>query len=119
MFSYNTTPHQLTGQSPFMLMFGQEPHLPVDFLLGRVEEPRAGDVCSWVWEHQQRLKVAVESARERMKMAAAQRKERVDRKGPVDVLPAGQLVYMQDRSYRGRHKIRDIWNRCFSGGESP
>lgn len=40
----NTIPHQTTGQSPFLLMFGQEPQLPVDFLLCYVEEP-ATEVC--------------------------------------------------------------------------
>ena len=67
LFSYNTTPHQTTGQSPFLLMFGWEPQLPIDFLLGRVEKPTAGDVCDWVQEHQRRLQVAVGNAWERMR----------------------------------------------------
>ncbi|GAA6083783.1 uncharacterized protein LOC122335106, partial [Tachysurus ichikawai] len=51
VFCYNTTPHQLTGESPYYLMFGQEPQLPVDFLLGGVPEPAAGSIQSWVMEH--------------------------------------------------------------------
>uniref|UniRef100_A0AAQ4PVA4 Integrase catalytic domain-containing protein n=1 Tax=Gasterosteus aculeatus aculeatus TaxID=481459 RepID=A0AAQ4PVA4_GASAC len=78
LFNYNTTPHQATGQSPFLLMFGREPLLPIDFLLGSVEEPTAGEVCNWVREHQRRLQVAVGNARERMKWTAAQRKTRSD-----------------------------------------
>lgn len=31
VFSYNTTPHQSTNQSPYLLMFRQDPQLPVDF----------------------------------------------------------------------------------------
>ncbi len=40
VFNYNTT-HLSTGESPYMLMFGQELQLPVDFLLGPVQEPDA------------------------------------------------------------------------------
>lgn len=52
LYFYNTTPHQTTGESPFFLMFGQEPRLPADFFLGRVEEPTSGTVHQWVREHQ-------------------------------------------------------------------
>ncbi|KAL0180472.1 hypothetical protein M9458_022878, partial [Cirrhinus mrigala] len=52
LFCYNTTPHQVTGESPYFLMFGQEPRLPVDFLLGRGQERGPDSVNSWVLEHQ-------------------------------------------------------------------
>ncbi|KAI3358861.1 hypothetical protein L3Q82_015251 [Scortum barcoo] len=75
LFCYNTTPHQGTGESPFYLMFGQEPRLPIDFLLGRVLDPVPGQVQDWVIEHQARLNVAFEGARERLLAAAGRRKE--------------------------------------------
>lgn len=109
LFSYNTTPHQTTGQSPFFLMFGREPQLPVDFLLGRVEEPVEGEVCSWMREHRRRLQVAVENARHRMQAAAAQRKERADVHAKGDILPAGTVVYLRDNAAKGRNKIQDAW----------
>lgn len=109
LFNYNTTPHQSTGASPFLLMFGQEPQLPVDFLLGRVAEPAAGEVCDWVREHQRRLQIAAEAARERLKAAAAQRKRRADQQAQEEGLPEGQLVYLRDHSNRGRNKIQDTW----------
>ncbi|KAB5565315.1 hypothetical protein PHYPO_G00239730 [Pangasianodon hypophthalmus] len=71
VFCYNTTPHQTTGESPHLLMFGQDPQLPVDFLLGRVREPVGGRVCDWIQEHQARLQTAFDGARERLAAAAA------------------------------------------------
>lgn len=70
VFSYNTTPHQSTGESPHFLMFGQEPQLPVDFLLGRIDPPTQGSVHDWICDHQDRLRVAFEGAKSRMKLAA-------------------------------------------------
>lgn len=55
-------------------MFGQEPRLPVDFLLGRV----GGGVHEWMQEHQTRLQIAFEGARERLKVAAERWKKNYD-----------------------------------------
>lgn len=109
-FCYNTTPHQATGESPYFLMFGQEPRLPVDFLLGRVTEPCAGSVHNWILEHQMRLQVAFEGARERLKAAADYRKSQHDQHVRDLPLKEGQLVYLRDHSVRGRHKIQDLWS---------
>lgn len=109
VFCYNTTPHQSTGESPHLLMFGQEPQLPVDFLLGRVREPVAGRVCDWVQEHQARLQIAFDGARERLATAAAYRKQRHDKHVHDLPLMEGQSVYVRDLGVRGRHKIHDLW----------
>ncbi|KAL7870950.1 hypothetical protein SRHO_G00084470 [Serrasalmus rhombeus] len=108
VFCYNTTPHQGTGESPYFLMFGQEPRLPVDFLLGQVQDPMPGGIQDWVLEHQARLKLAFEGARERLLVAAGRRKERYDQRIRDVPLHEGQLVYLQDHSARGRHKIQDM-----------
>ncbi len=49
-------------------MFGQEPRLPVDFLLGGVQEVMADNVHDLILDHQTRLQMAFESARERLKV---------------------------------------------------
>ncbi|KAL0198302.1 hypothetical protein M9458_006842, partial [Cirrhinus mrigala] len=110
LFSYNTTPHQSTGESPYYLMFGQEPRLLVDFLLGRVEDTAAGNVHEWVIEHQTRLQVAFEGAREHLRLTAERRKIQHDSHVRDTPLGEGQLVYLRDVGVRGRSKIRDLWS---------
>ncbi|CAI5659587.1 unnamed protein product [Oreochromis niloticus] len=110
LFCYNSTPHQGTGESPFFLMFGRDPRLPIDFLLGRVQDPVPGEVQDWVAEHQARLMVAFEGARARLSLAADRRKERHDQRVHLVPLKVGQLVYLRDHSARGRHKIQDLWS---------
>lgn len=110
VFNYNTTTHQSTGESPHFLMFGQEPCLPVDFLLGHVPEPEAGTVCDWVKEHRRRLQVGFDCAKERMETAAMHRRDRHNQKVLSAPLDINQTVYLRDLSIRGRHKIQDAWS---------
>lgn len=110
LYCYNTTPHQSTGESPFFLMFGQEPRLPLDFLLGRVENPVGGSIHEWVQEHQARLQVAFEGAQGRLKHAADRRKRAHDQHVRDLPLQEGQLVYLRDFRARGPQKTRDRWS---------
>lgn len=110
LFSYNTTPHQATGESPHFLMFGQEPRLPVDFLLGGVPEPVPGEVHEWIVEHQARLQVAFDGARDRLRVAANRRKGHFDARVRNAPLEVNQLVYLRECGLKGRQKIHDAWS---------
>lgn len=110
LYFHNTTPHQTTGESPFFLMFGQEPRLPIDFFLGRVEEPAGGTVHHWVQEHQARLQMAFDGAQARLQQAADRRKKNFDQRVKAVPLIEGQLVFLRNFTARGPHKIRDRWS---------
>lgn len=90
-------------------MFGQEPRLPVDFLLGRVREPVASGV-HWVEEHQARLQMAFEGAHDWLQAAAQYRKAKHDQRVREKPLTEGQLVYLREHGFLGRHKIQDLWS---------
>ena len=75
-----------------------------------MEDPVPGEVQDWIIEHQARLQVAFEGARERLLAAAGRRKERHDQKVREVPLQIGQLVYVRDHGVRGRHKIQDVWS---------
>ncbi len=103
LHAYNTTPHPSTGESPFFLMFGRETRLPVDFLLGRVPDPVGGTINDWVQEHQTRLHLAFEGARERLKEAAQRRKENHDQSVRSEPLVVGQSVLLKEFGWKGHH----------------
>ena len=109
LHAYNTTPHQSTGESPFFLMFGRKARLPVDFLLGRVQDPVGGTVNDWVHEHRTRLHLAFEGVRDRLREAAQRRKENHDQSVRSEPLVVGQAVRLKEFGWKGRHKIQDRW----------
>ena len=106
VFVYNVTPHASTGFSPYYLLFGQRPKLPVDFLLGA--ETNEVPTTDWVRVHKERLARARELAWENLGQAAAERKTRHERKVLKDRLEAGDLVRLRNHPHR-RNKIQDHW----------
>ncbi|XP_076840784.1 uncharacterized protein LOC143485286 [Brachyhypopomus gauderio] len=109
LFAYNTTVHQSTGYSPYELLFGQKPHLPVDFVLGQAEEEMVeGSVGEWIRGQQAFLESAFSHAKRNMEAAADARAQRSQPQA-VHILPAGTLVYRRNH-VQGRNKIQDHWD---------
>ena len=112
LYAYNATPHASTGYTPFYLLFGREPRLPVDILMGGQDqhaEVPPGDVRDWLTTHQSRLRDAYQKARERLQHAAQTRKARHDQRLSDVPIKFGQLVFLRNR-VRGRNKIQDVWS---------
>ena len=105
--AYNNTPHASTGFAPYFLLFGQEPRLPVDDLLGRPAHTAAGAV-DWVRQHRLRLQEAHRKASDQLKQAAAKRARYADKGAADHALQVGDHVYLRNRVL-GRHKIQDFW----------
>ncbi|KAL6467298.1 hypothetical protein MHYP_G00251020 [Metynnis hypsauchen] len=105
--AYNVTPHATTGYSPYFLLFGVDPHLPVDALLGRDEV--VSQKHDWLAIHQKRLREAHEKAKEYMERKAAERIAMLSEKVYCPPIDVGQLVYLRHRP-TGRNKIQDSWS---------
>ena len=62
--AYNCTKHESTGQSPYFLMFGREPNLPVDIAFGLTKEDKKEPQTKYILDLRERLlesyRVAVE-----------------------------------------------------------
>lgn len=109
-YAYNTTIHQSTGMSPYFLMFGREPRLPIDFLLGAGEDESDGQGEDWVQEHQGLLEDSYRHVRERLLMRREYRDQRHQDQVRDPPLSEGDIVYVRNRGVKGRNKIQDVWN---------
>lgn len=108
LFAYNTTAHSSTGYSPYELMFGRKPHLPIDSLLGVPEEEEpAESLDDWVKEHQARLRSTYRFAQQHLEKAAEQRIHQQPQPNAAP-LPVGSIVFRLNHVL-GRNKIQDTW----------
>ncbi|KAL6465795.1 hypothetical protein MHYP_G00259280 [Metynnis hypsauchen] len=108
--AYNITPHQTTGRTPYFLMFGCHPRLPVDFLLGLGENLQSeGTLDEWIDRHQQSLRLVHEHVRQRSEELARRRNQNHNDQVNDCGFKEGQLVYLQNHA-PGRNKIQDHWN---------
>ena len=104
--AYNNTPHATTGFSPHFLLFGQEPCLPVDIILGR-KTGTASNALDWVRQHRARLLEAHSKVRDRLHKRVEDQTAAQPCTGDAS-LTVGDFVYVKNRVI-GRSKIQDRW----------
>jgi len=105
IFAYNATPHATTGLSPYFLMFGRHPRLPLDPPCSLESQPPCPD---WVALHRRSLDLAYKHVRRRIQEQADKRKTRFDQHVRNDPARVGQKVWLRNRPL-GRNKIQDKW----------
>ena len=107
--AYNATRHDSTARSPFFLMFGREPRLAVDLVLGVPEEEGQPTYCKYVEALRKRLQEAYKLATAEIEKAQSRQKRNYDRKVRGAVLEAGDRVLVEILAFEGKHKIADRW----------
>ena len=104
---YNCTPHSSTGFSPFYLLFGREPNLPIDIALDiQSEEWRRIMPTQWLAEHLNRLKAAHKIAGETMKKKMEKRQLKHNKGKLEPDIKEGDTI-LRRRRLHGRNKIQD------------
>ena len=106
---YNSTKHDTTGYSPYFLLFGREPRLPIDVLLPSPEGQPSRSYTSYVADLRKRMKYAQELVDGRIKKAGESNKEWYDRKVRGATLQPGDQVLVRQVGLQGKHKLADRW----------
>ena len=89
-YALNVTPHAATGLSPFYMMFGRVPRLPIVIRLHNEETLQSqtvrGTNMKWIDYHQSKLKSAYAKATEQLELDRANRKASYDKHTREDTL---------------------------------
>lgn len=110
--AYNCTRNDTTGYSPYELMFGRQPTLPVDLILGTKPHTETQKTHSeYVQNLRQRLHESYALAAESSRKAGERNKVRFDAKVRAAELVEGDRVLVKNVSVRGKHKLADRWER--------
>ena len=109
--AYNCTKHASTTYSPYYLMFGRHPRLPIDVEFG-LPKSNSGDNSSksrYVQKLRRRLNYAFQKATKVANQQASKYKSSYDKsiKGPQ--LQEKDLVLVKIVAHKGRHKLQDKW----------
>ena len=100
LHAYNVTPQGTTGCSPYLLLFGANPYLPIDALVG--QEEAVNERHDWLVWHQERLREAHTKAREYFEKKAAKRVAAQKDKMYCSSLQVGQCRYKYRTSVQFR-----------------
>ena len=110
--AYNCTRNDTTGYSPYELMFGRQPTLPVDLILG-IDNPNETHKThsEYVQNLRQRLQESYTTAAPNSKKAGERNKLRFDAKVRAAELVEGDRVLIRNVNIRGKHKLADKWEK--------
>ncbi|KAL1272216.1 hypothetical protein QQF64_028078 [Cirrhinus molitorella] len=94
--AYNCTRHESTGYSPFYLLYGRHPHLPVDLIFGLVEPEEETTPRGYAKQWAHRMSEAYKIAESHSQQSSARGKAQYDRKVRGVVLKAGDRVLVRN-----------------------
>ena len=108
--AYNCTRHESTQFSPYSLMFGRDPNLPVDLTFGLSGDQQAQPLTKYVDNLRNRLKESFELATANADKARRKQKAHYDLKSrPADLLIDDRVLVKKVAFGEGKHKLADHW----------
>ncbi|KAI3371497.1 hypothetical protein L3Q82_024075 [Scortum barcoo] len=107
--AYNCTRNDVTGYSPYELMFGRQPRLPVDLAFGLPASSQPKSHSQYVHDLKGHLEESYRVATENASKTAERNKQRFDKRVVEPTLEAGDRVLVRNVRIRGKHKLADKW----------
>ena len=108
--TYNCTQNSATGFSPYFLMFGRQPHLPVDVALSlashTIMEP---NTSKFVQKIRECARWAQKKAEAFQAKEVQRHKCNYDKRSTAVALEVGDMVLVHVTAFKGHHKIQDRW----------
>ncbi|KAI5618057.1 hypothetical protein C0J50_22646 [Silurus asotus] len=109
--AYNCTKHETTGFTPYELMFGRQPRLPVDLIFNTTVNRDSPKLHSqYVQSLKTHLQESYKLAQKNAAKTAERNKVRFDRKVTESSLEEGDRVLVRNVRLRGKHKLADRWD---------
>ena len=106
--AYNCTRHESTGQTPYLLMFGRNPRLPIDAAFG-LRENEKEPTSKYMKELRDRIAEAYRLATGAADRARAKQKEGYDTRIRGGTVGVGDRVLVKIVAHEGKHKLADRW----------
>ena len=106
--AYNCTQHDSTGFSPYYLMFGRNPRLPVDIVFGLRKEVKGSN---YIKDLRERLNHVYHLATESSKQSQQKQKEGYDMRVRGATIRVGDRVLVKIVAFKEKHKLADKWEQ--------
>lgn len=110
--AYNCTRNEVTGFTPYELMFGRSPRLPVDLAFQLpVHETKHQPHTQYVQDLKSRLEESYRIASKNSARSNDRNKVRFDKQVRPSQLAVGDRVLVKNVRIRGKHKLSDRWEQ--------
>lgn len=108
--AYNCTKHETTGFTPYELMFGRQPRLPIDLAFNvPLNSQKQRSHSEYVRALKNHLQESYQLVSKNASKTAARNKVRFDKRVTESTLDVGDRVLVRSVRLRGKHKLADKW----------